>query len=124
MDQQFTLKTDVQNDCLILTTNGYINNVGGDAIASECQTHFARGIRDVILNLEHSKVVNSIGMSYIIEVIEQLQETGGTLFFTNLDAPVEKMLAIMGLFKFAAKKQTVSEALESLTRSASQDGAR
>ena len=124
MDQQFTLKADVQNDCLILTTNGYINNVGGDAIATECRSHFARGIRDVILNLEHSKVVNSIGMSYIIEVIEQLQDNGGTLFFTNLDAAVEKMLAIMGLFKFATKKGTVGEALESLDRSASSSAAR
>jgi anti-anti-sigma factor len=124
MDQQFALTSDVQNECLILTTSGYINNVGGDAIAAECRSHFARGIRDVILNLEHSKVVNSIGMSYIIEVIEQLQENGGTLFFTNLDAAVEKMLAIMGLFKFAAKEATVGDALAALSRSTSPGGAR
>jgi anti-anti-sigma factor len=116
MEQQFTLKTDVRDDCLILTTSGYINNVGGDAIATECRTHFARGIKDVILNLEQSKVVNSIGISYIIEVIEQLQMRGGSLFFTNLDAALEKMLTIMGLFKFAAKKESVGEALAALGR--------
>jgi anti-anti-sigma factor len=116
MDQQFTLTKEVRGECLIVTTSGYINNVGGEAIASECGTHFANGIQDVILNLEYSKVVNSIGMSYIIEIIERLQETGGTLVFTNLDAAVEKMLSIMGLFKYARKEATVADALSALGR--------
>jgi anti-anti-sigma factor len=116
MDQQFTLTADVRDECLVLTTSGYINNVGGEAIAAECQKHFAKGVKDVILNVEQSKVVNSIGMSYLIEVIEQLQEIGGTLVFTHLDPAVEKMLAIMGLFKFAGKEATVDDALAALMR--------
>jgi|WetSurMetagenome_2_1015567.scaffolds.fasta_scaffold06937_7 anti-anti-sigma factor len=116
MDQQFTLTADLRDEYLVLTTSGYINNVGGEAIAAECQKHFAKGVKDVILNVEQSKVVNSIGMSYLIEVIEQLQEIGGTLVFTHLDPAVEKMLAIMGLFKFAGKEGTVDDALAALTR--------
>jgi anti-anti-sigma factor len=116
MDQQFTLTADLRDECLVLTTSGYINNVGGEAIAAECQKHFAKGVKDVILNVEQSKVVNSIGMSYLIEVIEQLQEIGGTLVFTHLDPAVEKMLAIMGLFKFAGKEATVDDALAALMR--------
>ena len=117
MDQQFSVNADVRNACLVLTTSGYINNVGGEAIATACQSHFAKGVKDVILNVEQSKVVNSIGMSYLIEVIEQLQEIGGTLIFTNLDPAVEKMLVIMGLFKFAGKEGTVDDALAALERS-------
>ena len=116
MDQQFNLKADVRDECLVLTTSGYINNVGGEAIAAECLSHVGRGIKDVVLNLEQSKVVNSIGMSYLIEVIEQLQEIGGTLMFTNLDPAVEKMLAIMGLFTYAGKERTVDDALAALVR--------
>jgi anti-anti-sigma regulatory factor len=76
MDQQFAMKSEVRGACVILTTSGYINNVGGEAIAAECLSQFARGVKHVVLNLEQSRVVNSIGMSYIIEVIEQLQESG------------------------------------------------
>jgi anti-anti-sigma factor len=122
MDQQFNLKADVRDECLVLTTSGYINNVGGEAIATECQKHFAGGVKDVILNVEQSKVVNSIGMSYLIEVIEQLQEIGGTLVFTHLDPAVEKMLAIMGLFKFAGKEATVDDALAALIRNGAGKG--
>ena len=124
MDQQFSLKADVRGGCLVLATSGYINNVGGEAIAADCRHHFAGGGRDVILNVEQSKVVNSIGMSYLIEVIEQLQEIGGTLMFTNLDPAVEKMLSIMGLFKFAGKERTVDDALAALTRQTQDHGTR
>lgn len=113
MEQQFSLTSEVRDQRLIMVTSGYVNNVGGEAIAEEFNKHFENGIKHVVINLEHSKVVNSIGMSFLIEIIERLQEVDGKLVFTNLDAAVEKMLAIMGLFKFAGKEATVEDALKS-----------
>jgi anti-anti-sigma factor len=114
MDQPFSLTSEIRNNRLVIATTGYVNNVGGEAIAKEFNKHFQTGIRQVVVNLAQSKVVNSIGMSFLIEIIEQLQEVGGKMVFTNLDPAVEKMLAIMGLFKFAGKEATVEEALNSL----------
>jgi anti-anti-sigma factor len=113
MEQEFTLASEVRNNCLIITTSGYVNNKGGEAIAQEFEKHFTQGIKQIVINLERSKVVNSIGMSYLIEVIERLEEGGGKLVFTNLDPGVEKMLSIMGLFNFAGKEKTVEDALKS-----------
>jgi len=113
MEQSFSLTAEVRNSCLVITTVGYVNNVGGEAIAKEFNRHFETGIKQVIVNLAQSKVVNSIGMSFLIEIIEQLSEVDGKLVFTNLDPAVEKMLSIMGLFKFAGKQKTVDDALRS-----------
>lgn len=112
MEQAFSLTSEVRNNCLVITTVGYVNNVGGEAIAKEFNRHFETGMKQVIINLAQSKVVNSIGMSFLIEIIEQLSEVDGKLIFTNLDSAVEKMLAIMGLFKFAGKEPTVDSALK------------
>lgn len=114
MEQMFSLTSAVEDRCLVIATTGYVNNVGGEAIASEFWRHNAAGIRQIILNLEGSKVVNSVGMSFLIEIIEELQEKGGRLVFTNLDPAVEKMLAIMGLFTYAGKEATVADALRSI----------
>ena len=57
-------------------------------------------------------------MSFLIEIIERLQEVDGKLVFTNLDPAVEKMLTIMGLFGFAGKEKTVDDALQNLSQSA------
>ena len=116
MEQPFSLQAEVRDKRLVITTSGYVNNVGGEAIAEEFRRHFATGIREIIINLADSRVVNSVGMSFLIEIIEQLEETGGKLVFTNLDPGVEKMLTIMGLFKFAGKERTVDEAMNSFTR--------
>jgi anti-anti-sigma factor len=113
MEQQFSLTSEIRDNRLIIATSGYVNNVGGEAIAQEFSRHFANGIKEIVINLAGSKVVNSIGMSFLIEIIEQLQEAGGKMVFTNLDPAVEKMLAIMGLFKFAGKEATVENALKS-----------
>lgn len=116
MEQQFDLASEIRGQCLIIATSGYINNVGGEAIAREFNRNIGNGVSNVILNLTRSKVVNSIGMSFLIEIIEQLQETGGRMVFTNLDPSVEKMLSIMGIFKFAGKEKTVEDALKSLSQ--------
>jgi anti-anti-sigma factor len=115
MEQPFTLTSEMRDNCLVITTSGYVNNVGGEAIAAEFGRHFERGTKHVVVNLAQSKVVNSIGMSFLIEIIEQLQEVDGKLVFTNLDPAVEKMLAIMGLFKFAGKESTVEDAVKSFS---------
>jgi len=114
MEQPFSLTSELRGNRLIITTTGYVNNVGGEAIAKEFASHFEKGTKEVILNLAQSKVVNSVGMSFLIEMIEQLEEAQGKMIFTNLDPAVEKMLAIMGLFKYAGKEPTVEDALKTL----------
>ncbi|GAB4372483.1 MAG: hypothetical protein Kow0042_15820 [Calditrichia bacterium] len=114
MEANFNLKSRLEGEILIIDTEGYVNNEGGEKILQEFERHFARGIKKVVINLEQSKVVNSIGISYLIEVIEKLNENGGKLVFTNLTPAIEKTLTIMGLFTYAENQPTVGEALNAL----------
>lgn len=113
MEAEFQLKSEVKNDVLILHTIGYVNNEGGEKIAREFEQHFEKGIKKVVIDLEKSKVVNSIGISFLIEIIEKLNESDGKLIFSNLESAIEKTLTIMGLFNFADKKETVEDAVRS-----------
>jgi len=115
MEQELTLTSELKNNCLVITTSGYINNTGGEKIAQEFNQHFDQGIRKIVMNLAQSKVVNSIGISFLIEIIEKLNDSDGKLVFTNLDPAVEKTLTIMGLFNFAGKESTVDDALTSFS---------
>jgi len=55
----------------------------------------------ILLNLANTKVVNSIGVSILIEIIEKLQETDGKLGYYNLAPIVDKTFKIMGLTKYS-----------------------
>lgn len=116
MEQEFSLKSEARDNRLIIATRGYVNNVGGETIAKEFQKYFAQGIKHVVVDLSDTKVVNSIGISYLIDIIDQLNDADGKLIFTNLDPAVEKMLNIMGLFNFAGKEASVDDALSAFSQ--------
>lgn len=111
MSTDFNLLSELHDKTLVIKTEGYINNIGGEKIVQEFAKH--NNINKLVLNLEGSKVVNSIGISHLIEIIEKLNQTNGKLIFTNLDPTIEKTFTIMGLFQFAGKADTVESALKS-----------
>jgi anti-anti-sigma factor len=111
MSTDFNLFAELHDKTLVIKTEGYINNMGGEKIVQEFVKH--NNINKLVLNLEGSKVVNSIGISHLIEIIEKLNQSNGKLVFTNLDPTIEKTFTIMGLFQFAGKADTVESALKS-----------
>ena len=112
MSTDFNIISEIHNESLLLKTDGYINNVAGEKILDEFSKKFSGGMTRVVMDLGKSKVVNSIGISYLIDIIEKLNERNGTLVFTNLDPTIEKTFNIMGLFQFAQKADSVESALK------------
>jgi anti-anti-sigma factor len=112
MSTDFNLVTELHDKTLVLKTEGYINNTAGEKIVEEFSKHFSGGINKLIMDLEKSKVVNSIGVSCLIEIVEKLIQIDGKLIFTNLKPSIEKTFDLMGLFQFAEKADTVDSALK------------
>lgn len=88
-------------DFAVLRSHGYINNLGGEKIAQECYRLMDQSIRKFIVNLDESKVVNSIGISILIEIIEKVMDKKGRLAFSNLTPTIAKTFRIMGLLQYA-----------------------
>ena len=107
--KDFDLTSSMVNDVLVMKTEGYINNSGGEKIAKEFEEPFNNGVTKLLIDIENSKVVNSIGISFLIEIIEKLNGKGGKLYFMNLDPSIEKTFTIMGLFQFAEKVDSVED---------------
>ena len=112
MSNDFNIISEIHNETLLLKTDGYINNVAGEKILNEFSQKFNGSMSKVVMDLEKSKVVNSIGISYLIDIIEKLNEKNSKLVFTNLDPTIEKTFNIMGLFQFAQKADSVESALK------------
>ena len=111
----FSLEVKDEGDIVVIETNGYLNNVGGEKISQACYEKMENGKTRFLLDLENSKVVNSIGVSIIIEIIEKLQDVDGRLGYYNLAPIVEKTFNIMGLTKYSTVFGSKSEALEGMS---------
>ncbi len=114
MNSEFNIHTDTFNQTLVLKTEGYINNVAGEKISQIFSEHSKADIRNAVFDLEKSKVINSIGISYLIEVIELVNERNGKIIFLNLDPSIEKTFKIMGLLQFAEIADSLDSALQVL----------
>ena len=112
MSSDFNLITEIHNKTLLMKTEGYINNTAGEKLTQEFSNKYNDAMNKVVIDMEKSKMINSIGISYLLEIIETLNQKEGKLVFVNLDSTIEKTFKIMGLFQFAGKADSLSSALE------------
>jgi len=71
MTETLRLTVDKREGFAVLYTEGYINNQGGEEIARVAYDLICEGYRSLLLNLAGTKIVNSIGISILIEIIEK-----------------------------------------------------
>jgi len=110
----FKVEIKETNGIVILKTEGYLNNIGGEKISAVCMEHISQGKNRFLLNMEGTKVVNSIGVSILIEIIEKLQEIDGRLGYCHLAPIVSKTFNIMGISKYSSIFSTEEEGINGL----------
>lgn len=109
---EFSVNVEKYDRFAVVRSQGYINNLGGEEIAQECRNIMQTGVNALILNLQDSTVVNSIGISILIEIIEEILNKKGRLAFSNLTPTVAKTFKIMGLLQFAEHFDTEQVAIQ------------
>lgn len=101
MTETLKLRVDRRDGLAVVYTEGYINNQGGEQIAKAAYELIDGDYRRILLNLVGTKIVNSIGISILIEIIEKMIEIDGRLAFCCLTPTIEKTFHIMGLAQYA-----------------------
>ena len=101
MTESLNITVDRREGLAVIYTEGYINNQGGEEIAKAAYKLLDEGYKALLLNLAGTKIVNSIGISILIEIIEKMIEIDGKLGFCCLTPTIEKTFHIMGLAQYA-----------------------
>ena len=104
-----------KNGVVVISTNGYFNNIAGDAVLEVFNQKMKSGNTKFLIDMADSKVVNSIGVSILIEIIEKLQAVDGKMAFTNLAGIVEKTFNIMGITKYCDVYESIEVGIEKLS---------
>jgi anti-anti-sigma factor len=113
-----------RDDIAVLFTDGYINNQGGEEIARQAYAQLDAGARALILDLEKTRIVNSIGISILIEVLERVMDRKGVLAFCRLTPTIDKTFRIMGLAQYAAIYPSLDEAVKAVAAAPRGEAAR
>jgi anti-anti-sigma factor len=98
----FELKLAEQDGTLaVLEVTGYINNEAGEAISREARRLLEDNHRILLFDLQGTRIINSIGISLLLEVLEAVLAVNGTLAFCGLSPSIAKTFQIMGLAQYA-----------------------
>ncbi len=101
-EPQIEVRTTVLDNGLgLIAAAGYINNEGGQAVADAATRLVESGCSSLVIDLDGTRIINSIGVSILLEIMENIMEGGGRLSFCNLTPTIAKTFEIMGLDQYA-----------------------
>jgi anti-anti-sigma factor len=117
-EDRMNVQSAQDGEVAIVRTDGYINNLGAERIEQECETLIERGFRKFVINFEKSPIINSMGLSILIGIIEKMLEIKGVLAFSDLTPVNAETMEIMGLTQYAQIYPTERDARAGLTAAA------
>ena len=101
MANKFDIQVRAEHEYAVLETAGYLNDTLGEDLSKKAQELIEKGYTQLVINLEQTALINSIGISILIEIIEALDERDGTLNFCGLSATQERTFRMMAIAKYA-----------------------
>jgi anti-anti-sigma factor len=109
----FAFTTHAEGGRAIIRTRGYLSRAAGEQLEQEIVRLLGAGVSRFIVNLHETDLINSVGISILIGVIERVRQQGGELAFSELTTVNEEIFRIMGLQRHARMLRCDSEAEES-----------
>ena len=103
----------------VVYASDYLNKLSGERIERECRLQLEAGCRALVINFRDTELVNSIGVSILLGVIDAAEEAGAQLVFSDVSAQTVELFELLGLTRFVALAKSEDEALATLTEFAS-----
>ncbi|HKC62031.1 MAG TPA: STAS domain-containing protein [Pyrinomonadaceae bacterium] len=106
-------------DMAIVYAGDYLNKLSGERIERECRRQLEAGCRALIINFRETELVNSIGISILLGVIDAAETTGAQLIFSDVNQQTVQLFEMLGLTRHVALARDEQEAMSTLKEFAS-----
>ncbi len=88
-------------ETVVLTAAPYLSGESGENLEREHERHLRNGRRQFVIDFQQTEMVNSIGISVLISMIEKTRNRGGMVRLANLNRMNREIFAVMGLLRHA-----------------------
>ena len=82
-----------------VNTGDYLNKVTGERVERECRERLQEGCRELVLDFTQTEIVNSIGVSILLGVIDSAKGSGTTVTLTGVNATTIELFEMLGVTK-------------------------
>jgi len=114
-----TGETPVQARCIgdtaIIYASDYLNKLSGERIERECKRQLESGCRALVINFRDTELVNSIGVSILMGVIDASERNNARLIFSDVNGQTANLFELLGLTRHVSVARDETEALSLIT---------
>ena len=81
----------------VVFAGDYLNKLAGEKIERECRLRLNEGCTELIVNFSGTELVNSIGISILLGVIDSARGTGAKVVFSDVKQETAELFDMLGL---------------------------
>ena len=99
----------------IIYASDYLNKLTGERIERECRTRLDSGCRALVIDFSDTQLVNSIGISILLGIIDIAEKSGARVIFSDVNNQTVELFEMLGLTRHVVLAKDEQEALSTLT---------
>lgn len=104
----------------VIYASDYLNKLTGERIERECRRQLDSGCRALVIDFSDTKLVNSIGISILLGIIDIAEKSGARVIFSDVNNQTVELFNMLGLTRYVVLASDEEEALSSLNEFTSQ----
>ncbi len=89
------------NKTAVVFAGDYLNKLTGEQVERECRLRLNEGCTELIVNFSRTEIVNSIGVSILLGVIDSAANAGAKVIFSDVNEDTVELFDMLGVSKHA-----------------------
>ena len=99
----------------VVYASDYLNKLTGEKIERECRRQLDCGCRALVIDFSDTKLVNSIGVSILLGIIDVAEKSGARIAFSEVNNETVQLFEMLGLTRHVVLAKDEREALMNLS---------
>ena len=91
------ISVETSGETATVFANDYLNKLSGERIERECRRQLDAGVKTLVVNFAETEIVNSIGVSILLGVIDAAREAGAQIVFSDVKDETTELFEMLGL---------------------------
>lgn len=98
----------------VVYASDYLNKLTGEKIERECRRQLDSGCRALVIDFSDTQLVNSIGISILLGIINVAEKSGARVVFSDVNNQTVQLFDMLGLTRHVVLAKDEQEALFNL----------
>ncbi|HKP45369.1 MAG TPA: STAS domain-containing protein [Pyrinomonadaceae bacterium] len=101
----------------VVYASDYLNKLTGERIERECKKQLDSGARALVIDFSDTELVNSIGISILLGIIDIAEKSGALVVFSDVNSETVQLFEMLGLTRHVVLAKDEQDALTALSSS-------